>query len=73
MADTDLLFQQAPVLGSPVDLVFGDDGGEIPAVDAHVAGFITFRRPGPTGLVRLGIKAAGAITFVRPGAVGVVR
>lgn len=73
MADTDLLFQQGPLLGSPVDLVFGDDGGEIPAVDAHVAGFITFRRPGPTGLVRLGIKAAGAITFVRPGAVGVVR
>jgi len=73
VADTDLLFQQAPVLGSPVDLVFGDDGGEIPAVDAHVAGFITFRRPGATGLVRLGVKAAGAITFVRPGAVGVVR
>lgn len=73
MADTDLLFQKGPLLGSPVHLVFGDDGGAPPVTDAHVEGRITLVRPIAGGRVRLGIRASGRITLVRPGVGGTVR
>lgn len=73
MASTDLIFDRAPLTGSPVGLVFGEDGDAPDLPDAHVSGSITFVRPSPSGLVRPSVQIAGPIAFVRPTMSGAVR
>ena len=64
MADTDLLFQHTPLVGSPVNLVFGEDSPPPEFPDAHVTGHIAL---GVTlsvgGGVRASVHAAGAISL----------
>lgn len=73
MATVELLFELPPLIGSPVHLVFGDDGGEPPVVDAHISGSISVVYPTVAGLVRPTVHLVGSATFTYPVLSGTVR
>ncbi|QXV72261.1 hypothetical protein Acf1_00064 [Acidovorax phage ACF1] len=66
----DLVFSQAPLTEPPVNLVFGDDGGAPPIVDAVVS--LVTELPGLGGPVRVQVGVTVRLTTVLPGMSGTI-